>query len=120
MRQQVAHLDSLCAAFAGGEPSAQGRTDPRPGEHFNDEGQLCVWRENQNAAALWLLIQDQWLRAGMDGVIVGFDMAVALVYAQEAARMDSSIRVLSLVDQIRFVAEITLREIREEEARRKK
>jgi hypothetical protein len=116
----VAHLDSLCAAFAGGEPSARGRPDPRLGEHFNDEGQLCVWRENQDAAALWLLIQDQWLRAGMDGVITGFDMAVALAYAQEAARMDSKIRVLSLVDQIRFVADITLREIREEEARRNK
>lgn len=56
----------------------------------------------------------------MDGVITGFDMAVALAYAQEAARMDSRIRVLSLVDQIRFLADITRREIREEEARRKK
>jgi hypothetical protein len=83
------------------------------GNDLNEDGDLYIWPENQPAVTLWLLIGDQWRRAGMDGIPVAFDMGVALEYAREMARMDSSLQVLPLTQRIRFIATCVLTAMRE-------
>lgn len=76
-----------------------------PGHDFDENGDLYVWPENQHAAALWLMIGDQWLwSGGMESKIVGFNMATALEYAREMAKLDPMIQVIPLVQNVRTLA----------------
>jgi len=88
-----------------------------PGEDCNEDGDLYVWPENQEAAGLWLVIGDQWLLSGgIDSQIVGFNMTVALEFARELAKVDSMIKVLPLVQKIRCLADLVLPLLKERKA----
>ena len=79
-----------------------------PAGDFNEDGDLYVWPENQPAVSLWLLIGDQWRRAGLEGQPVAFEMGIALEYAREMAKVDETIQVIELTQKIRYLSSCVL------------
>jgi hypothetical protein len=81
--------------------------DPVEDLFLTCDGLVRVWPVNLPVVTIWRLIRDQWIRAGLEGQPVAFDMAQALAYAQ-AWCADHGGAVLPLVERLRFMADVTL------------
>lgn len=107
MLRQQDERDAAARAAMGGPSSAAPVLLDR-----DEDGALLIWPENWEAVCAWTRVHDQWLRAGMEGRIVGFDVSAALAIAQamaaEAATMGHRVLVMELVDKIRFIADEVL------------
>ena len=74
---------------------------------LTSEGLVRVWPVNLPVVAIWRLIRDQWIREGLEGQPVAFDMAQALAYAQ-AWCAEHGGAAIPLVERLRFMADTTL------------
>jgi hypothetical protein len=81
--------------------------DPVEDLFLTSDGLVRVWPVNLPVVTIWRLIRDQWIRAGLEGQPVAFDMAQALAYAQ-AWCAEHGGAVIPLVERLRFLADATL------------
>jgi len=93
---------SITNARASGEPYLD----------LDGDGSLRIWPENRPAVEVFLLVGDQWLRAGIEGVPTAINMATVLEYAREFVRMCPNLLLLSLVADVKFLAVEVVRLLR--------
>jgi hypothetical protein len=121
MRERLASIDKAWgpewAKWTGRQLEAQAPVavafDPVEDLFLTSEGLVRVWPVNVPVVTIWRLIRDQWIRAGLEGQVMAFDMAQALAYAQ-AWCAEHGGAVIPLVERLRFLADTTLGFIRAE------